>query len=115
MSIIQLLSVSFSLFIFILIFEMVRKKRIKEEYSLLWFFMGSVFFLLSLFPSTIDFLGKLFGIHYAPTLILLIIIGFLIMLMIHFSIVISKLSNVNKELLQEMGLLKNEIETLKDT
>ena len=110
----QIISLLFSGFIIYTIFEMVRKKKISEEYSILWFLMGIAFLLVSLLPQVIDILGRIFDISYAPTLILLILIGFILAVLIHFSIALSKLSEKNKNLIQEVGLLKYELEHLKN-
>ena len=111
---IQIISLLFSGLILYTIFEMVRKKKIKEEYSILWFIMGLTFLFLSLVPTTIDTLGNLFGIAYAPTLILLLLFAFVLSVLIHFSVVLSKLSEKNKDLIQEVGLLKYELDNIKN-
>ncbi len=105
----QFISVIFSLFILVLIFELVRKKKIKEEYSILWFIMDFTFIGISLNRNIIDIIGNLFGIAYAPILLVLIMIGFIFLILIHFSIVISRLTEKNKELTQEIGLLTLEL------
>ncbi len=111
----QIISLLFSGLILYIIFEMVRKKKIKEEYSILWFIMGLIFLFISAFPSIIDKLGNLFGIVYAPTLIILLLIAFILTVLIHFSVVLSKLSEKNKELIQEIGLLKYELDSFKNS
>ena len=111
----QIISLVFSVFILYIIFEMVRKKKIKEEYSILWFGIGFIFLLISAFPGVIDKLGNLFGIAYAPTLILLLLIAFILVVLIHFSVVLSKLSEKNKDLIQEVGLLKHELDSFKNS
>ncbi|BAF72489.1 DUF2304 domain-containing protein [Sulfurovum sp. NBC37-1] len=111
---IQIASFLFSTFILYFIFKMVRKKKISEEYSILWFFIGIIFLFLSIFPKTIDIMGMIFGISYAPSLLILIILAFILSMLIHFSVVLSRLSRQNKELIQEVGLLKYEIENIKN-
>lgn len=111
----QIISLIFSGFILYIIFEMVKKKKIKEEYSILWFIMGLIFLFVSVFPSIIDKLGSLFGIAYAPTLILLLLIAFILAVLIHFSVVLSRLSEKNKDLIQEVGLLKHELDSFKNS
>ena len=109
----QIASLLFSGFILYIIFEMVRKRKIREEYSILWFMMGLIFLLISSSPKIVDSLGSLFGILYAPTLILLILIAFILSVLIHFSVVLSRLSEKNKDLIQEVGLLKYEVSKLR--
>lgn len=109
----QIISLVFSLTIIFFTFEMVRKKKIKEEYSILWFFMGIVALLFSLYPGFMDILGHLFGISYAPALLLLALFVFVLLVLIHISIVLSRLQNQAKDLIQEVGLLKKELDEIK--
>jgi len=101
---IQIFSVIFTLFIFFFIFGLVKNKRIKEEYSLLWFAMSFFLLYLSLDRYAIDRLGELFGIAYSPSVLTLLTTGFTFLVLIHLTVVVTRLSEQNKELIQEMGL-----------
>lgn len=101
---IQIFSILFSLFIFFFIFSLVKNRKIKEEYSLLWFAMSGCFLYLSLDRYAIDRLGDLFGVAYKPIVFTLLTTGFIFLLLIHLTAVITRLSEQNKELIQEMGL-----------
>lgn len=101
---IQIVSIAFSLAIFFFIFSLVKNKRIREEYSLLWFVMSLFLLYLSLDRYAIDRLGHLFGIAYPPSVLTLLTTGFTFLLLIHLTVVITRLSEQNKELIQAMGL-----------
>ena len=101
---IQIISILFSLSVFAFIFWLVKNKKVKEEYSLLWFATALVFLYMSLDRYAVDRLGNLFGISYKPTVILLIISGFITLVLVHFTVVITRLANQNKTLIQGMGL-----------
>lgn len=101
---IQVFSILFSLFFFCLIFSLVKNKRIREEYSLLWFAMGLFLFYLSVDRYAIDRFGNLFGIAYAPSVLTLMTTGFTLLLLLHLTVVITRISEQNKEIIQEMGL-----------
>src|SRR5210317_590102 len=101
---VQFLSLFFSLFIFFFIFELVKKRDIKEEYSLLWFALSFFLIYLSLDRHAIDRLAKLVGVAYPPSLLTLMITGFTFLLMIHITLIISRLSEQNKEMIQELGI-----------
>ena len=101
---IQLVSIFFSLFIFAFIFSLVKRRRIREEYSLLWFAMSFFLLYLSFDRFAIDRLGHLFGIAYPPSVLTLMTTGFTFLLLIHLTVVATCLSEQNKELIQEMGL-----------
>lgn len=102
---IQIFSILFSLGIFFFIFTLVKNRRIREEYSLLWFAMSGCFFYLSLDRYAIDRLGDLFGVAYKPIVFTLLTTGFIFLLLIHLTAVITRLFEQNKELIQEMGLM----------
>ncbi|HXV21048.1 MAG TPA: DUF2304 family protein, partial [Desulfuromonadales bacterium] len=110
---IQLFSIIFSLTIFLFIFGLVKNRRIKEEYSILWFAMSLFLLYLSLDRFAIDRLGRLFGIAYPPSVLTLMTTGFTFLLLIHLTVVMTRLSEQNKELIQEMGLGRLEPQTRK--
>lgn len=114
MPIFQILSIIGSLAIIFFLIELVRSRRLKESYSLLWFGIAFIFLLLSLWRNLLAFLASLMGVDYPPAALFLILIMGLYLLSIHFSIVISRLSEENKDLSQEIGLAKLEIEKLKE-
>lgn len=101
---IQFFSIIFSLIIFFFIFGLVKNRRVKEEYSILWFAMSIFLLYLSLDRYAIDRLGDLFGIAYKPSVLTLMTTGFIFLVLIHITVAISKLFEQNKELIQEMGL-----------
>ena len=101
---IQFFSIVFSLFIFFFIFSLVKNRRVKEEYSILWFAMSFFLLYLSLDRYAIDRLGNLFGVAYPPSVLTLMTTGFTFLLLIHITVVVTRLSDQNKDLIQEMGL-----------
>jgi hypothetical protein len=101
---IQVVSVLFSLFLLCFIFGLVKNRRIREEYSILWFAMGIFLLYLSLDRFAIDRLGALLGIAYPPSVLTLMTTGFTFLLLIHLTVVLTRLSEQNKELIQELGL-----------
>jgi hypothetical protein len=94
-----------SLAFFLLTFEFIRKKILREEYAILWLLTSLFIAILSLWPSMVPLISKITGFYYLTALLLVVTI-FLIALLMHFSIVISKIKDVNKELTQSYGLLE---------
>lgn len=76
----------------------------KEEYSLLWFVMSIFLLYLSLDRFAIDRLGALFGIAYPPSVLILMTTGFTFLLLIHLTVVITRISEQNKEMIQALAL-----------
>lgn len=102
----QILAVIGSLFFLSFIVYLVRKKRLREDYSLLWLFFGGVFLILSIWRDSLEYISRTIGIAYAPAAIFIILIMSLFMIMIQFSMIISKQSNQISMLAQEVALLK---------
>jgi len=105
------IAVSISLFLYILF--LVRNKKIKEEYSLLWLFSSIVFIIFSIWRDGLEFFARLMGIAYPPAALFLILLLAVFLILIEFSINISKLAEKNKALAQELALMKNDLEKLK--
>ncbi len=101
--------VSISLFLFIL--YLVRKKKIKEEYSLLWLSSSIVFIFFSIWRDGLEYFAKLVGIAYPPAALFLILLLAVFLILIEFSINISRLTEQNKVLTQEIALLKHQVES----
>lgn len=108
----QYIAIFVSLSLFLYIFYLVRKKKIKEEYSLLWLSSSFVFIVFSIWRQGLEYFARLMGIAYPPAALFLILMLAIFLILIEFSINISKLSEKNKILAQEIALLKNEIEKL---
>jgi len=96
-----------------LIFELIRKKYLKEEYSLLWLLFTTIIFILSVWWNQLNTLSFLIGIAYPPVTLLLCLVIALYLIVIHYSTVLSRLSERNKQLSQELALLKHEVEEIK--
>jgi hypothetical protein len=109
----QIIAVTASILLIIFIFTLIRKRRLKEEYSLLWLFFGFVFLFLSSWKGSVDFIADLIGIAYSPAALLLVLIIGIFFIMVEFSMIISKLTDLNKNLAQDVGILKEELESLK--
>ncbi len=110
---VQFLAITASIALLIFIVELIRRKKIKEEYSLIWLFSGIMFLFFSIWRDALNYLSELVGIYYPPaTLFLLLFIG-IFSLLIHFSAIISKITEKNKLLTQELGIYKMELDLLK--
>ncbi|MCB0832119.1 MAG: DUF2304 domain-containing protein [Bacteroidetes bacterium] len=109
---IQAVAVAVSLAAMIFIFELIRRKKLREKYSLIWFLAGTVMIILSVWREGLDRLAHALGVGYAPALLFLVALFFGMILLIHFSVVISDLSEKNKTLAQEVALLKAELKNL---
>jgi hypothetical protein len=101
-----------SVLVFIFIVNMVRKRRLREEYSVLWLATSIVMFVLILRYQWLVSLTRLIGATTTTTTIFLFALIFLILLAVQFCIKISTLTNQVKNLSQENALMKLELENL---
>lgn len=110
---IQIITGTISILLLIIVFELIRRRRLKEEYSLLWLLSSIIILLFSIFPGLLDIISQLLGMYYLTTLFVISFL-FLLLIVLHFSTVISRLSSMNKELTQELSILNYEFKDLNE-
>jgi hypothetical protein len=96
----------------IVIVELIRRGRLKEKYSLLWLFASVILLVFSVSRGLLEYFSSLVGIYYPPSFLFLLAFLFLLLITLHFSSVISGLSEKNKQLAQELALLRQEMERM---
>jgi hypothetical protein len=111
---IQVFAIVGSVLFLVFIIELIRKRKIKEEYGLLWIVFGVVFIVIAVWNKGLEVISWLLGIFYAPAAFLLILIMAIFLILIQYSVVISSLNEKNKILAQELGILKMQLKELTD-
>jgi hypothetical protein len=110
---VQLVAILGSLLLLGIILGLVRNRRLREEHALLWLLTGIILLVLSLVRPLLDILSRWMGIYYPPAALFLIGFGFTLLILMHFSVLVSDLAERNKRLAQEIALLKRELEEIK--
>ena len=108
----QIFALITSAFIFFVVIEMVRKRQLREEYSVLWLVTSVLMFVLVLRYEWLVDLTRLIGAGLPTTTLFLGSIIFLMLLSVQFCIKISRLTDQVKNHSQENALMKAEIESL---
>ena len=108
----KIFSLFVSVVVFIFVVDMVRKRRLREEYSVLWLATSVLMFVLVLRYQWLVSLTAFIGAGLPTTTLFLCSIIFLILLSVQFCIKISRLTDQVKNLSQENALMKAEIESL---
>lgn len=111
---IQILSIIGSVLLLAFILELLRKRKLREEYSLLWLGGGMLFLVLSLWRDLLTQLSFALGIAYPPAALFLVLIMGAYLMLLHFSLVFSAMSEKTKAMAQEIALLKLELERLRE-
>ena len=110
----QIFALIVSALVFVIVIDMVRKRRLREEYSVLWLLTSGLMFVLVFRYEWLVSLTNLIGAGLPTTTLFLFSIIFLMLLSVQFCIMISKLANQVKNLSQENALMSQEIERLND-
>lgn len=110
---IQYIAIVGSVLLIIFILFLIKQKRLKEEYSLLWLLFATLFLVISLWKNALDWISELLGIAYPPAALFLILLMAIFVIMIEYSIIISRHSKWIRKMGQDVGIMKNEIEQLK--
>ena len=90
----------------LVIFELMRSRRLQERYALLWLLTGIVMLVLALWRDALGRIADLVGIAYPPSALFVLGAFFILVVLLHYSTVISKLSEQNIRLAQRIGLLE---------
>jgi hypothetical protein len=99
----------------LLILELVRRRRLREEYSWLWLLTVVVILLLTVWFDLLKWFTHMVGALTPSSTIFFFAFVFLILISLHFSVVISKLTDRNREIAQKYALLELEINELKES
>ena len=86
--------------------ELVRQRRLLERYALLWLFSAGFLLVLSIWTGLLEELANVVGIAYPPSALFVFAFGFILVLLLHFSVAVSKLADQNKVLAQKLALLE---------
>ena len=108
--VIQIVSIVTVSAFLLFISRLIIKGKLREEYSILWFVLGIVLLVFSIWRSGLDIIADLLGVDYAPSLLFMFGILVIILFLVHLSVVSSKQHKQIKELSQEMGLLKKKLD-----
>ena len=109
---IHILSIIASILVIMLIIYLVRKRKLREEYSIMWLIGSVVLIVFSIWRRLLDIIAGFVGVYYAPAVLLLVGIFFGVLIFLHFTVVISKQADQNKTMAQEIALIQARLEEL---
>jgi hypothetical protein len=93
----------------LVLLELVRRRRLLERYALLWLFSAVVLLGLSVWTGLLEFVADVIGVAYPPNALFLIAFGFVMVLLLHFSLAVSRLSDQAKVLAQRLALMEERL------
>jgi hypothetical protein len=95
----------------LVIFELIRSRRLQERYALLWLITGGVILLLSVWRDALRLVAQEIGIAYPPSALFVLGFLFILVVLLHYSTVISELAERNVLLAQDIALLEERLRT----
>src|SRR5207245_5662881 len=99
-----------SFLLLLVVFELIRSRRLRERYALLWLLTGMVLVVLSAWRGGLNTIAAWFGVRgYPPAVLFAVGLLFVILVLLHYSTVISRLSAQNVILAQRLALLESKL------
>jgi hypothetical protein len=99
----------------VIIFELMRRRQLREKYALLWGAVAIVVVPLALFPRLLDAVASVVGVASGVSLVLFLGLVFLLILSLHLSWEVSALEEETRTLAEEIALLRTEIRERADS
>src|SRR5205085_2878247 len=90
---IQVLSIAGSIVFMLFIFRLISKRKLREEYSIIWIVCTALLLLFAFWRNGLDVVARALGVYYAPALVFLGAIFAMIIFLVHLSVVVSKQHN----------------------
>ena len=103
---VQIVAVIASGALLIGVLELVRRRRMLERYALLWLFSAVVLLGLAVWRGALNVIAHAIGVIYPPNAIFVVAFGFVLFLLLHFSLAVSRLTDQTKVLAQRLALLE---------
>ena len=104
---VSLAATAASVILVLVVFELIRSRRLREQYALLWLVTGIVLVILSAWRGGLNTIAAWLGVRgYPPAVLFAVGLLFVILVLLHYSTVISRLADQNVVLAQKLALLE---------
>jgi len=103
-----------SIILLLAVLELVRRRRLREKYALLWILTAIVLLILSLWRGLVDSIAIALGISYGPLITIGVGALFVLIVLLHYSTVISALTDRSAVLAQQVAMLEERLRRLED-
>jgi hypothetical protein len=104
-SLVQVLAIGVSGLLLLLVLDLVRRRKLREEYSLIWIACAGALLILSIWRDLLDALARRLDVYYPPAVLLLILILFVFVACLHFSVVVSRQRAQIERLVEDHAIL----------
>ena len=108
----QIVAIAGAVGLLLFVLELVRRRALMERYALLWLFSSIVILVLAIWDEALGMLARQLGILSAPNALFFVAIGFVLLLLLHFSAAMSRLTDQSKVLAQKQAMLEERLRDL---
>jgi hypothetical protein len=102
--------IGLALIICLLIFELLRRRRLLERYAIVWFIAGVCVLVLAVWKGLLTTLSHAVGIYYPPSTLFAVAFLFVLVMLVNFSTTVSRLSDQNHVLARRLALLQGQLD-----
>jgi hypothetical protein len=103
-------TIIFGVMILGVIVELLRRRRLREKYAVIWLFIGCFVTVLAVFPGGLDGVARFVGVASGASLVLFLAVVFLLIIAIHLSWEVSQLEEETRTISEDIALLRMELE-----
>jgi hypothetical protein len=111
---VQLFAALASVLLLGIVIELIRERKLRERYALLWLATAGLILFFAVWRSGLHNLSKALGVAYPPNALFVLALLFVLVLLLHFSTVISKLTDRSTALTQRLALLEERLRVVED-
>jgi hypothetical protein len=111
----QIVAIAGAVALLLLVLELVRRRALMERYALLWLLCSAVVLALAVWQDALTVLARQMGIVSAPNALFFVAVGFILLLLLHFSAAMSRLSDQTKVLAQRHAILEERLREMERT
>lgn len=110
MHVLDIVAITASVVLVLFVIEAIRRSHLNARYAILWLGAGSVLLIFSLYRPLLDWVAWLLGVSYPPSLLFGFAFLFLLVIVLHYSLVISSHRDSIRRLAQTIALLERRLE-----
>jgi hypothetical protein len=112
---VQIVAVAGSVILLLLVLELVRRRRLAEEYSALWIVSALVLIGISLRRDVLDSAARWLGVYYPPAVLVLMLVAIISVASLSFSVILSRQQRQIDRLIEENAIMAAELRELRSS
>jgi hypothetical protein len=105
----QIVAILCAIGLLLFVLELVRRRALMERYALLWLFSSVVTLILAVWDEALGVMARQLGIVSAPNALFFVALAFVLLLLLHFSAAMSRLTDQSKVLAQRQAILEQRL------